>query len=270
MSGRSKSVFRKSRILGFIMNNISSMSEKYRLSKKRRKIRNIIFLVLFIVCSIWYCYGIGLFDSFISFDNQYNEAVLVGQSGKKIYNVEVNRLGNYRKEVKKIVKQLFPKGNKLSDLEKYQVLHDFVKEYISYDYKALMSGSKSISEANDAKNCLRKQKGVCGGYAYMYRDLCKSAGLNCEVVIGQAYFQGKNRGHAWNGVRLDGKWYHVDVCWDDTGAPAYEFFLIGSDTMNSTTVTNRTWSSTQCSFNYKGVNRGEIKNNIEMNITVKE
>lgn len=246
-----------------------SMSEMYKDSKMKKKRRNIIFLVLFIVFSIWYCYSIGLFDSFISFDNQYSESIIIEQNGKKIFNVEVNRLGNYRKEVRNIVKQLFPKGNNLSELEKFQVLHDFVKEYISYDYKALMSGSESISEANDAKNCLRKQKGVCGGYAYMYRDLCKAAGLNCEVVIGQAYFQGKNRGHAWNGAKLNGKWYHVDVCWDDTGSPAYEFFLIGSDSMNSTTVTNRTWSSTECSFNYKGIARGEIKNNIVINLTVK-
>jgi hypothetical protein len=250
------------------MNNISSMSDKYRKSKRNKKIRGLILSVLFILCSLCYCYNIGIFDSFIQSDNQYIESV-VEKNGKRIYNVEVNRLGNYRKEVKSIVKQLFPKGNNLSDLEKYQVLHDFVKEYISYDYKALMSGNESISEANDSKNCLRKQKGVCGGYAYMYRDLCKAAGLQCEVIIGNAYFQGKKRGHAWNGVKLDGKWYHVDVCWDDTGAPAYEFFLIGSDGMNTTTVTNRTWSSTQCSFNYKGVARGEIKKNIIVYVTVK-
>ena len=246
-----------------------SMSEMYKDSKKKRKIRSVVFFLLFLVFLIWYSYSMGVFDSFISIDNQYNDAAIIEKNGKKIFTVEVNRLGNYRKEVRNIVKQLFPKGNNLSELEKFQVIHDFVKEYISYDYKALMSGSESISEANDAKNCLRKQKGVCGGYAYMYRDLCKAAGLNCEVVIGQAYFQGKNRGHAWNGVKLNGKWYHVDVCWDDTGAPTYEFFLIGSDSMNSTTVTNRTWSSTECSFNYKGIARGEIKNNIVINLTVK-
>ena len=251
------------------MNNISSMSDKYRKSKRNKKIKALILSVLFILCSFWYCYSIGIFDSFISSDNQYGESVVVEKNGKRIYTVEVNRLGNYRKELKSIVKQLFPKGNNLSDLEKFQVLHDFVKEYISYDYKALMSGSESISEANDAKNCLRKRKGVCGGYAYMYRDLCKIAGLQSEVVIGQAYFQGKNRGHAWNGVKLEGKWYHVDVCWDDTGAPDYEFFLIGSDGMNTTTVTNRTWSSTQCSFNYNGIARGEIKKNIIVEIVVK-
>ena len=70
-------------------------------------------------------------------------------------------------------------------------------------------------------------------------------------------------------MKLDGKWYHVDVCWDDTGAPAYEFFLIGSDGMNTTTVTNRTWSSTQGSFNYNGIARGEIKKNIIVYVTVK-
>ena len=36
--------------------------------------------------------------------------------------------------------------------------------------------------------------------------------------------------HAWNLVQLDGKWYHVDVTWDEAGGHLY--FLKSDDFIN--------------------------------------
>ena len=43
--------------------------------------------------------------------------------------------------------------------------------------------------------------------------------------------------HVWNAVKLDDKWYHLDLTWDDpiskngTDSLLYNFFLINSETL---------------------------------------
>lgn len=54
---------------------------------------------------------------------------------------------------------------------------------------------------------------VCQGYAEAYMDLMNRVGIECVIVESEAME------HAWNLVRLDGNWYHVDLTWDD---PSYE------------------------------------------------
>ena len=67
---------------------------------------------------------------------------------------------------------------------------------------------------------------------------------------------GNRESHAWNDVLIDGKWYAVDVTWDDpiivggngrlTNDLRYNYFLKGSDTFYSShtedgfIVSNRT------------------------------
>ena len=50
---------------------------------------------------------------------------------------------------------------------------------------------------------------VCQGYALAFKVLMDRAGIPCCYVSSDAI------NHAWNMVRLDGNWYHVDVTWDD-------------------------------------------------------
>ena len=225
-------------------------------------LKYLIILVLFIL--VIYCYKSGLIESFIPSSVQ---------SGN-VYTVEVNRHGGYRSQLKSIVNQLFPAGSNVSDLEKYQVLHDFVIEYFSYDYDAYKRASKtnnmsSLSEANKVENCFVLQKGVCGAYAYFYEDLCETAGLRCDYVSGKANFLGsKNIGHAWNAVYLNGKCYHVDVCWDDTGAGEYEFFMRGNNYINVNKAQFRTWSH-NCPFSDEGISRNKIKKDIKVNVIVR-
>ena len=51
--------------------------------------------------------------------------------------------------------------------------------------------------------------GVCDSYSKAYELLCKSAGIPVERCFGTD--------HAWNTLKLDGKWYQADATWDDPG-----------------------------------------------------
>jgi transglutaminase/protease-like cytokinesis protein 3 len=71
---------------------------------------------------------------------------------------------------------------------------------------------------------LRNRKAVAEGYAILFRELCKNAGINCQLVEGKAsenkdkikkYRTKKNfnTNHTWNKVEVNGVWYYIDVTW---------------------------------------------------------
>lgn len=56
---------------------------------------------------------------------------------------------------------------------------------------------------------------MCQSYGEAYRKIMRQIGIDCDVV------SANSMGHEWNAVKLDGKWYEVDVTWDTYGyAPA--------------------------------------------------
>ena len=59
---------------------------------------------------------------------------------------------------------------------------------------------------------------VCESYAKAYKALCNAVGLPCMFVAGcgtsvPGQFESNN--HAWNYIRIDGKWYAIDCTQDD-------------------------------------------------------
>lgn len=63
--------------------------------------------------------------------------------------------------------------------------------------------------------------------------LCDKLGIPCVLIGGNR--KGENGqweiypyyyGYMWNGVQVDGKWYLMDVAWDDRGG-GYQYFLTG-------------------------------------------
>ena len=53
-------------------------------------------------------------------------------------------------------------------------------------------------------------KCICRGFCGIIRDLCSLANIETKIIKGIS----KNDGHAWNQVKLDGKWYNIDLTWD--------------------------------------------------------
>lgn len=139
-------------------------------------------------------------------------------------------------QLESVAKDLTKPEYKMNQKEKYQVIHDFVATWLEYDYDAARDVEyhryTAAINANDYEQAFETQKAVCGGYASLFYELCKYAGLDCQIVTGDADIVGTGYTfHAWNIVKYDDKWYHIDVCWDDTGkngnAIRYDWFLEG-------------------------------------------
>ena len=105
-------------------------------------------------------------------------------------------------EAEKIIGEVIRPG--MTDMERARSLHDFMVKHYSY----------SSTSGGAATTMLLTNKGVCEAYSRVYYLLAKMAGLEAHIVLGVA-----GGPHAWNMVRVNDEWYHVDVTWDDCITP---------------------------------------------------
>jgi hypothetical protein len=104
-----------------------------------------------------------------------------------------------------------------NDWEKARLIYRWITDRINYDVESFFSGK---DEDTGADAVLKRRKSVCDGYASLYEELGKRAGLEIVKVSGFAkgysYVPGeelKEPDHAWNAIKLDGKWYLIDSTW---------------------------------------------------------
>lgn len=124
-------------------------------------------------------------------------------------------------------------NSSMSNLEKAVRLRQWVCERVIYDPNVIKydrmkeAGQTPPSGLDTDKNHVaasiflhKKSDGkyytVCEGYARGYKVLMDKAGIPTDVVTGDNRTNSSLSGHAWNLVKLDGKWYHVDITWDDS------------------------------------------------------
>lgn len=91
-----------------------------------------------------------------------------------------------------------------SDYEKLLTFHDYIVTHCTF------------SDTTDYSNCtygaLVDGFAQCEGYASAFDYLCSLADIDCFTVTGT---NPTGYPHAWNMVKLEGKWYNVDCTWDD-------------------------------------------------------
>lgn len=96
----------------------------------------------------------------------------------------------------------------MSDLQKAIVLHDYLTVNCEYDKENLDKGTVP-SVSHSTYGVFANRMAVCDGYALSYKYLLKQVGIDCYMVTSDTI------NHAWNLIKLDGKYYQVDVTWDD-------------------------------------------------------
>ena len=107
-----------------------------------------------------------------------------------------------------------------SDYEKIKIIHDYIIAHVTYDYEHLGTDYDLMYTPYAA---LINGTSVCQGYAVLTYRLMLLAGIDCRVITGDAD-NGSIGKHAWNIVKLNGKYYYLDTTWDD-GTNSYYYFL---------------------------------------------
>ena len=95
--------------------------------------------------------------------------------------------------------------------------YDYICSNVTYDHDNLNDESYSLKYT--AYAALINKTAVCQGYASLFYRLALDAGVDTRVISGEA-----GGPHAWNIVKLNGKYYNLDSTWD-AGRSTYAYFL---------------------------------------------
>ena len=165
-------------------------------------------------------------------------------SGSSITKIEFTYLTNAREEQQKLDAAINELNSRvdisgMTDEEIVLAYHEYLTSTVAYAYAAYLQGSLGGAHEYDMYGALVNHSSVCQGYAETMFYLLKKAGLSCAIASSQ------NINHAWNIVKVNGKWYHVDATWDDPvwdmpGRSNHDYFLVSFDTMNKNTLVNHT------------------------------
>lgn len=162
------------------------------------------------------------YNSFSSVETQYDTLGKVVLKINKAYSEEeITAVNN---EIKKVIDSKNASIIDTRDLIK--TFHDYIINNTKYDSNR--SDRKIVNYKSDiAYGPLIEGYGLCGGYTdamALFLDYYKIP--NFKVI---------SENHIWNAVRVDGKWYHLDLTWDDPISKSgkdileYTFFLIKTE-----------------------------------------
>ena len=96
-------------------------------------------------------------------------------------------------------------------LEKLLVIHDKMVADCDYDMNAMNVDTKDLvpDTARHAIGVFRDKVAVCQGYSQALYIIAK------ELDIEMDFCYSEEKNHMWNYVKLNGKWYHLDLTNDD-------------------------------------------------------
>ncbi|MCR5104366.1 MAG: leucine-rich repeat protein [Eubacterium sp.] len=141
-----------------------------------------------------------------------------------VYSVKVEYISDDAEYLKSMIAQYNNAMDKCisgmdkswSDLEKLIYINDYLVGLCEYDLNA--------DHRYDAYGALVGHKAVCQGYSMAFKALAEKVGIPCYIVSSD------QKNHAWNIVKLNGRFYMLDVTWNDVsentlGYQKYKFFL---------------------------------------------
>lgn len=150
----------------------------------------------------------------------YYKPLLVEQTGNHQYALKTDIYNTYKNAMQTVLNEISPE---MTTVEKLLTIYDYLILHCEYDVVNHNAGTIP-DESFSAYGALVKHKAVCQGYANSMAELMNYFGIeNCVVTSNELR-------HAWNMVKIDGQWYHLDATWDDpiddvTGRCYHRHFL---------------------------------------------
>ncbi len=154
----------------------------------------------------WFQHGATVF---------YDTTTLVVTQLKLEYCLTREQAAKYKEKIDIATKSfLMSITDSMSDYEVVLRIYENIIKLVDYDTRGLEQ-EKSIDRSSSEFDEMRSiygvfvnKKAVCAGYAKAFQHLLNLCGIECTYVT--------NEVHAWNLIKLEGDYYHVDVTWGDS------------------------------------------------------
>ena len=120
---------------------------------------------------------------------------------------------DYLKQINAILDEALSFSKNMSDRQAVELFHDFLIRHTVYTSPV----NDDDGEVYGIEGALIHKRCVCAGLSHSFKLLCDKRSIDCIYISGFGVEDGKNQGnHGWNMVKLDGKWYFVDVTADQS------------------------------------------------------
>lgn len=154
-------------------------------------------------------------------NNDKNRDFAIAGSIDDFKDIDFTKIDNYASSVRYEGSSVSELASLLSryattEAEKARIIYSWIAYNITYDVPAYLSGNYGDLSP---QGILKSRKGVCSGYANLYKALAVAMGLDAVTVEGYAKGYGYAVGdttqinHAWNATKINNKWYLLDSTW---------------------------------------------------------
>lgn len=144
----------------------------------------------------------------------------ISQSGEEVSVIYEESEQDWKRKRQEVIRQVQFVAEELSepgmsDMDKVLAINSYLCDTIDYDEETAKLSTDQTALFSDSMTpygALINHKGVCLAYAGAFQLLAKEMGLDSIVVTGTL---NGNQNHAWNKVKIDGRWCVVDVTSND-------------------------------------------------------
>lgn len=129
----------------------------------------------------------------------YNSSYIAFQTTMN-YDLTIEQNALVYGKIKQLIRNL---DSNLTEAEKVKFVNDYLVTHTKYN-------DQSNAHPHTPYAILIHGEGVCEGYALAAHLMLEELGIENKYVVGDA-----GGPHAWNLVKVDNNWYHLDVTWND-------------------------------------------------------
>lgn len=177
------------------------------------------------------------FNSFKNIRILYSSGGEVTIKVIKLYSSEEEDIIN--KKLDELMEKNFDSDDSLED--KILFIHDYIVNNSKYD-KA-KKDDKSVYHSNTAYGPLLEGYAICSGYSDVMAIFLDRLNIPNYRI--------QSSTHVWNALKLDDKWYHLDLTWDDPiiegtdeNTLLHKFYLIDTKTLESYKIEDHEFDKT--------------------------
>jgi len=170
--------------------------------------------------------------SYTPYTNAYNIVEKIVPTYKMTGEELADAKVAFNQAIDSMIAQLTPG---MSEYEMEKALHDMLANKVTY---------VSTPNAHNAYGALVEGYAVCEGYAEALQCLLQRVGIQSVEVFGYGMnpSTGAGEAHAWNIVRIDGKYYTVDLTWNDQDDQRTLFYAYFNQTSEVLSIDHDQWN----------------------------
>ncbi len=158
-----------------------------------------------------------LLSTINNFVHPYNSfsSIIFTYNTKGEFDIKVNKIYSEENIVKinEVVEKVIKENivDTMTTTQKLKIIHDYIIDNTKYDTLKSKNINDMTYKSNTAIGVLLEGYGICSGYSDAMGIFLDKLGIDNYKI--------SNDTHIWNLVKVNNKWLHIDLTWDD---PIYE------------------------------------------------